>query len=1079
MNPLVERYSVWLTDYYLLSSALLALAFVGIAILHQPAQRLAVVKSSFVSLALLAVLSAVPSWSLLHLRTPKPETPAPPSQQNASGGFTLTPPAELNQTAPAAIARLTISTATVSEPSPPEPATALPRLSWSAASVIAHVTGAVAIGLWLVLGWFASTRLRRTARPAPTVIRALLDELSPANSRPRLFTHERLDVAVAFGVWRSIILLPASWIRHQTLEQLRTVLAHESAHIRNRDLEWIAASRVLLLALWANPLFWMLRRQMRLDQEALADAAAAELTSRESYAEQLVTWARAVGSQPSVRLSSAVGLWEGPSQLRQRIAILLNERFIVLRNCSRRWRFAATMTLIAGATGLSLITIQPGKTRAAAKTTDDKPATTAASPKTGTLTMRFEYDGTPPAPRELQPQPRRVHTPQGDRTIGPPRESDVRLFAKNKIVDESLVVGKDRGIANVFVWVRSKNIPFPKPAALPAVMIAFRDGHIEPHAIAFQAPRRLVLRNDEDVACNFNLTQLGYNPLIEPHKEYSLDVRPQTLPVRVDGNAQTWLKAYLLPMASPYVAVSDEHGVASINDLPPGKWEFQVWHERPGYVKTADWHMGRFTLEIKPGDNDLGTIKLPPGLFNEKSDDLSAPQPTPPATATPANHDTTAIPDATRIVGTIYGKKVTAADIGFTEPIDTTVHFNATDKPRWDLMKRISQVFGKPVNDRFVQQQKIDATPDEIDQFVNHWVDLNKASVNRDEERLQQVKSKLVSEPLAIDELAKLETEQQMLEHRLEANRKAVEPNLANLKAAEEMARKFIIPWKTERDLHRKYGGRVIFQQFGPEALDARRKLYEQAEKTGDLVFNDPGVRYIFYYYSTEMHHTVIDDKVLEKPWFFADPQSNTNRDKVDTNSAASTQSKSGVHHRTQDASVLLVQNTKPISDEPAVKRPANIIGYGDDKPDGKKSIGGSGEMIRFELPEGVTKIKGLRIHGSRYGYPQAPKEDFEITFLNEKRDETLHSEDAPYRLFNRGKEQWVRVMFKNEIELPKKFWLCLNFNAEQTKGVYVSYDTSTKGEYSRVGLPGDKEEPKETDFHGDWMIQLILPLKK
>jgi RNA polymerase sigma-70 factor (ECF subfamily) len=131
--------------------------------------------------------------------------------------------------------------------------------------------------------------------------------------------------------------------------------------------------------------------------------------------------------------------------------------------------------------------------------------------------------------------------------------------------------------------------------------------------------------------------------------------------------------------------------------------------------------------------------------------------------------------------------------------------------------------------------------------------------------------------------------------------------------------------------------------------------------------------------------------------------------------------------------------------------------------------------MIRFELPEGVTKIKGIRIHGSRYGYPQAPKEDFEITFLSDKRDETLHSEAAPYRLFNRGKEQWVRVPFKNEIEFPRKFWVCLNLNAQKTKGVYVSYDTSTKGEYSRVGLPGDNEDPKPTDFKGDWMVQLTL----
>jgi bla regulator protein blaR1 len=156
-------------------------------------------------------------------------------------------------------------------------------------------------------------------------------------------------------------------------------------------------------------------------------------------------------------------------------------------------------------------------------------------------------------------------------------------------------------------------------------------------------------------------------------------------------------------------------------------------------------------------------------------------------------------------------------------------------------------------------------------------------------------------------------------------------------------------------------------------------------------------------------------------------------------------------------------------------KRPPTILSYGDGKADGKKSYGGNGHMIRFELPEGVTKVRGIRIHGSRYGVPQAPDEDIEITFLSEDREEILDSQGAPYRLFKRGKEAWVRILFDKEVELPQKFWIALNFNAHQTKGVYVSYDTSTKGEYSRAGLPGDEEEPKETDFGGDWMVQVML----
>ncbi len=150
------------------------------------------------------------------------------------------------------------------------------------------------------------------------------------------------------------------------------------------------------------------------------------------------------------------------------------------------------------------------------------------------------------------------------------------------------------------------------------------------------------------------------------------------------------------------------------------------------------------------------------------------------------------------------------------------------------------------------------------------------------------------------------------------------------------------------------------------------------------------------------------------------------------------------------------------------------VLRYGDGKADGKKSMAGTGEMIRFEMPPGVDKIRGLRLHGARYGHPQPPAEDFEITLVSGDMDEILHTEMAPYRLFKRGSSKWVRVMFDKPVELPETFWVVLNFNAAQTKGVYVSYDTSTGGKHSKIGLAGS-EKTRPTDFKGDWMIQMLL----
>jgi RNA polymerase sigma-70 factor (ECF subfamily) len=150
------------------------------------------------------------------------------------------------------------------------------------------------------------------------------------------------------------------------------------------------------------------------------------------------------------------------------------------------------------------------------------------------------------------------------------------------------------------------------------------------------------------------------------------------------------------------------------------------------------------------------------------------------------------------------------------------------------------------------------------------------------------------------------------------------------------------------------------------------------------------------------------------------------------------------------------------------------VVKHHDGKADGRKSLAGAGEMIRFTLPAPGLLVRGLRIHGSRYGYPQAPKEDFTISFQDEDLSEKpLHVEKAPYSRFQRGEAKWVTIRFKEPLELPETFWVTLDFNAEQTKGVYVSYDTSTGGEHSKIGLPG--EEAEDVGFEGDWMIEALL----
>ena len=150
---------------------------------------------------------------------------------------------------------------------------------------------------------------------------------------------------------------------------------------------------------------------------------------------------------------------------------------------------------------------------------------------------------------------------------------------------------------------------------------------------------------------------------------------------------------------------------------------------------------------------------------------------------------------------------------------------------------------------------------------------------------------------------------------------------------------------------------------------------------------------------------------------------------------------------------------------------------YDDGTPDGKRSIAGTGMMIQFEKPDSAYQLKSLKLHCARYGTPAPPKEDVTFSILNEEGSEVIHTEMVPYAKFKRGESLWTTIAFKDPVDVPDKFWVVVEFNAERTKGVYLSFDTSTGGEHSKVGLPG--QESAEVTTGGDWMIQAILAVPK
>lgn len=75
-----------------------------------------------------------------------------------------------------------------------------------------------------------------------------------------------------------------------------------------------------------------------------------------------------------------------------------------------------------------------------------------------------------------------------------------------------------------------------------------------------------------------------------------------------------------------------------------------------------------------------------------------------------------------------------------------------------------------------------------------------------------------------------------------------------------EIAGAFILQWKIDRALHQQYGGRIGFQQGGPEPLDAYRKFLEERQAAGDFSIDDPPLAAAFWrYYVDDSIHSFFE----------------------------------------------------------------------------------------------------------------------------------------------------------------------------------------------------------------------------
>lgn len=152
---------------------------------------------------------------------------------------------------------------------------ARPSMGWKDIAGCAWLAG---WGISLVAGvtsyLLMLRRFRTTSSPPPAELRVQVEFLSKELRirAPRTLLSGAVESPAVAGLFRPVLLLPATFGERFSPGEAELVLKHELMHLRRRDLPMNAVLCFLQAMHWFNPVLWLAAARARLDREAACDA---------------------------------------------------------------------------------------------------------------------------------------------------------------------------------------------------------------------------------------------------------------------------------------------------------------------------------------------------------------------------------------------------------------------------------------------------------------------------------------------------------------------------------------------------------------------------------------------------------------------------------------------------------------------------------------------------------------------------------------------------------------------------------------------------------------------------------------
>jgi len=192
-----------------------------------------------------------------------------------------------------------------------------------------------------------------------------------------------------------------------------------------------------------------------------------------------------------------------------------------------------------------------------------------------------------------------------------PEAENIRMNSDPACVSESsdsqtnyYVVGEDGALGNVFVYVKEGLEDRAFPPATESVILNQEGCRYQPHVLGIRVGQVLEIVNGDPTLHNIHATpsandEFNMGQPIQGMRFQRAFTTPEVMvPLKCDVHG--WMNAWVGVVDHPYFGVTGTNGSFDINNLPPGNYVIEAWHEM----------LGTQTQNVTIGESEMAELNF-------------------------------------------------------------------------------------------------------------------------------------------------------------------------------------------------------------------------------------------------------------------------------------------------------------------------------------------------------------------------------------------------------------------------------------------------------------------------------------